>query len=112
MYTCIPCDYKTNERTAFYHHNKSKRHELCLKKIDITEYQKVIKENEELKQKIIETEKKLIEKETEKKLIEKETEKKLLEKENEKLTEVNKLLIELVSNIHNPPGYFQIFSIF
>ena len=49
-YHCDPCDYETNERTAFYHHNKSKRHELCIRKIDITEYQKVIKENNELKQ--------------------------------------------------------------
>ena len=52
-YHCDPCDYETNERTAFYHHNKSKRHELCIRKIDISEYQKVIKENNELKQNLI-----------------------------------------------------------
>ena len=82
-YHCDPCDYETNERTAFYHHNKSKRHELCIRKIDITEYQKVIKENKELKQKIIE--------------IEEETEKKLLEIENKKLLEINKIYKLLIS---------------
>lgn len=78
MYKCIPCEYETNERTAFYHHNKSKKHDLCSKKINIDEYEKIKKENDELKQK----------------LQEKEMQQKLLEKENEKLEEVNKILKE------------------
>ncbi len=52
MFICNSCNYQTDERTAFYHHNKSKKHELCTKKIDISEYDKLVQENTELKQKL------------------------------------------------------------
>ncbi len=51
-YHCEICNYDTIERTAFYHHNKSKKHEICSKKINIDEYEKLRKENQELKQKL------------------------------------------------------------
>ncbi len=85
MFTCAQCNYQTKERTAFYHHNKSKKHELCSKKVDIDEYEKIKKENTELKQKLEQNE----------------IQKLLLEKENEKLEEVNKILKEQSSKTIN-----------
>jgi hypothetical protein len=38
MYTCEICEYNTNERTAIYHHNKTKKHLL-----NKNEYEKNIK---------------------------------------------------------------------
>ena len=83
MFECTICNYQTNERTAFYHHKKSKKHELCSKKIDINEFEKIKKEYEELKQK----------------LADEEMQRKLLEKENEKLEEfIDKVGKKLVKN--------------
>jgi hypothetical protein len=87
MFECTICNYQTNERTAFYHHKKSKKHELCSKKIDIDEYEKIKKENDELKKKLADKEK--------------EMQQKLLEKENEKLEEVNKILKEQSGKVIN-----------
>jgi hypothetical protein len=100
MYTCEICEYNTNERTAIYHHNKTKKHLL-----NKNEYEKNIKEeneNELLKskqKKIEELEKKLSE-------IEKEKEKELLmkDREIEKLevkAQVYKELAEKSKNVNN-----------
>ena len=64
-YYCKECDYTIYERTAFYHHKKSKQHKTCISKIDINEYNKIKKENEELKIKVNQMEKQLLEKEIE-----------------------------------------------
>ena len=96
LYKCELCNYKTNDSSNFCRHKKQKKH---LKKVEAEiENDKIKKNYEELKIKLIENdfEKKLIEKEkeTEKKLLEKDFEMKLMEKEKEKLAEVNKILIE------------------
>ncbi len=62
---CKICDYTTYERTAYYHHKKSKKHDLCSKKIDINEYNKIKKENEELKKELTSLKTQLLEKEIE-----------------------------------------------
>lgn len=62
---CKICDYTTYERTAYYHHKSSKKHELCSKKIDINEYEKIKKENEELKKELTLLKTQLLEKEIE-----------------------------------------------
>jgi hypothetical protein len=83
MFKCIICNYETIDSGNLYHHKKTKKHiqkelesqNLVLKQKEID---LIIKENQELKQK----------------LQEKEMQQKLLEKENEKLEEVNKILKE------------------
>ena len=51
-YYCKICDYTTTDSGNYYHHKKSKKHELYSKKIDINEYNKIKKENEELKKEL------------------------------------------------------------
>ena len=83
MFKCIICNYETIDSGNLYHHKKTKKHiqkelesqNLVLKQKEID---LIIKENQELKQK----------------LADKEMQHKLLEKENEKLEEVNKILKE------------------
>jgi hypothetical protein len=85
MFNCTICNYETNDSGNLYHHKKSKKHiqkendakNLVLKQNEI---ESIIKENLELKQKLVDKEK--------------EMQQKLLEKENEKLEEVNKILKE------------------
>ncbi len=85
MYICEYCNYSTNDKGNFSHHKKSKKHLSKLDQIKIKDYDTIIKENQELKQK----------------LQERELQQKLLEKENEKLEEVNKILKEQSSKTIN-----------
>jgi len=78
MYRCDYCEYETDDKGNYSHHKKSKKHLSKLDQIKIEDYEKIKKENDELKHK----------------LQEKEMQQKLLEKENEKLEEVNKILKE------------------
>ena len=85
MYYCESCDYKSDDKGNFSHHNKSKKHLSKLDQIKIQEFEKLKKENNELKQKLSDNQ----------------VQQKLLKKENEKLEEVNKILKEQTNNTQN-----------
>ena len=76
MYYCDSCDYKTDDKGNFSHHNKTKKHLSKLDQIKIQSFEKIKEENDELKQK-------------------------LFEKEKEKLEEVNKILKKQTSKTIN-----------
>ena len=59
MYICDLCNYKTYERGNFNRHNKTKKHNLYTS--DHEELQQKLKKNEDLRQKILEAEKNLLE---------------------------------------------------
>jgi hypothetical protein len=56
MYYCNYCDYTTNDSGNFSHHKASKKHLAQINQLKITEYDKIIQENSELKQKLAEKE--------------------------------------------------------
>ena len=78
MYHCDLCDYTTKDKGNFSHHKKSKKHLSKINDNKMDYVEKIKKENDELKQK----------------LLEKEFKEKLLEKENEKLEAINKIYQE------------------
>lgn len=65
IYNCVECNYTTEDRGNYSHHKKSTKHINNISKINIEDYNKLKKENEELKLKISEFEKNLLEKEIE-----------------------------------------------
>ncbi len=83
MYICEYCDYSTIDKGNYSHHKKSKKHLAKLDQIKIQDYYTIKKENDELKMKLVETEKKL------------------LEKENEKLEAINKIYQEQAAKCIN-----------
>jgi hypothetical protein len=87
-YECKYCNYITTDSGNFTNHKKTKKH---LKKIDTNSKDKEI---ENLKLKILEKEKEIVEKD-------KEIEKIILEKENEKLQAINKIYEEQKANTIN-----------
>ena len=56
MFTCKICDYTTDNKPNLYHHNKTKKHTNNLEKFNKKSYEDLEKENEELKQKLADTE--------------------------------------------------------
>jgi hypothetical protein len=85
-YYCNYCDYMTNDSGNFSHHKISKKHLAQINQLKITEYDKIIQENSELKQKLADKKK--------------EMEQKLLEK----LEEINKILkkqADITNNTQN-----------
>ena len=48
MYTCKKCNYDTYDRTAYYHHTKTKKHNNILNSVTISDYEEVVKELEKL----------------------------------------------------------------
>jgi len=63
MYTCNICNYETNVRTAIYVHNKTKKHIINSKKEE-KQIELVEKENEKLKQELLNKDKAIIQLET------------------------------------------------
>jgi hypothetical protein len=84
IYNCTSCNYNTEDKGNYYHHKKTNKHLMNINNIEILK-----KENEELKQK-------LLQKEIETKLLQKdqEIETKLLQKEIENLIAINKIYKE------------------
>lgn len=91
MYTCKKCNYESNDRTAYYHHTKTKKHNNILNNVTKSDYEEIVKELEKTKHKL--------------ELKEEEMQKKLLEKDKEKLEAINKIYQEFalksVTNTQN-----------
>ena len=83
MYTCELCKYETEDRTAYYHHTKTKKHKLCSERISKKDFDEIKKENEELKQRL------------------KEKDEEIKNKEIEKLQAINKIYEEQKANTIN-----------
>lgn len=83
MFKCELCKYETDDRTAYYHHTKTKKHKLCSERISKDAFDEIKKENEELKKKL------------------KEKDEEIKNKEIEKLQAINKIYEEQRANTIN-----------